>query len=70
MIKKKGEKSLINGVVELIGWEGKIGKLQKKLQNAAKTVHTVSGAVGSIAKRAQCRRIDWCRGNYRQRCRQ
>ncbi len=38
-------------MVELIGWEGKIGKLQKKLQNAAKTVHTVSGAVGSIAKK-------------------
>lgn len=41
---------LINGAVELIGWDSKTGKLQKKLQNAAKTVHTVSGAVGSIAK--------------------
>ena len=48
--KKERREILINGVVELIGWEGKIGKLQKKLQNAAKTVHTVSGAVGSIAK--------------------
>ena len=48
--KKERREILINGAVELIGWDGKTGKLQKKLQNAAKTVHTVSGAVGSIAK--------------------
>ena len=48
--KKERREILINGAVELIGWDGKTGKLQKKLQNAAKTVHTVSGAVSSIAK--------------------
>lgn len=48
--KKERREILINGAVELIGWDSKTGKLQKKLQNAAKTVHTVSGAVGSIAK--------------------
>lgn len=48
--KKERREILINGAVELIGWDGKTGKLQKKFQNAAKTVHTVSGAVGSIAK--------------------
>ena len=48
--KKERREILINGAVELIGWDGKTGKLQKKFQNAAKTVHTVSGAVSSIAK--------------------
>lgn len=48
--KKDRKEIIVNGAIELIGWDNKTGKLQRKLQGAAKTVHTASGVIGAMAE--------------------